>query len=600
MKKKGKGKKLESLTRAKQLPIWPEKEVSYEGQSLDIMLHAWSGRLTHWLSPAALGIAMFDWLAHLTIAPGKQRDLVAKAFKKALQMGVFYFRAVQNHTACLPCEPTSSTDKRFSNVLWNNFPFNFYAYSFLSCQHWWQDSASSIRGVSKHHQHVVKFMVRQLLDIVSPTNFPTTNPEVLQVAFATMGRNFLGGLYNSIEDVSRIICDLPPVGTESFQVGVNLAITPGQVIYQNHLIELIQYQPKTKKVYAEPILIIPAWIMKYYILDLSPHNSLVKYLVGQGHTVFIISWKNPTSEDRNLGFDDYATLGIMQSLEAINHIVPQQKVHALGYCIGGTLLMMAAAAMANQSDDRLKSLTLLAAQVDFKDPGELSLFIDQSQISYLEDVMWEKGYLDGSQMASAFSMLHSNDLIWSRLIRDYLLGTRRPITDLIAWDLDTTRLPYRMHSQYLNELFLNNELSQGRFKLGRKKLALIDINAPIFVVSTVTDHIAPWKSVYKIHIFTDTEVTFLLTTGGHNAGIVSEPGHPGRSYQVATHHRGERHINSETWQEKTPHLLGSWWPEWEKWLVSHSGQKIPPPTMGASMKGYLPIRDAPGEYVFGK
>lgn len=575
-------------------------KMSYEGQAVDIMLHAWAGRFTNWLSPASFGIAMYDWLSHLSISPAKQFDLANKAFRKNLQLAISTVSYFHNPT-CLQCiEKTRPNDKRFDNELWNNFPFSFYAQTFLACEHWWNEATSTVRGVSKHHRQVVNFTTRQMLDIISPSNFAWTNPEVIYKTTETSGQNFIDGFNNLSEDVGRAICELPPVGTEKFEVGKNLAITPGKVVYRNRLIELIQYQPTTAKVYAEPILITPAWIMKYYILDLSPHNSLVKYLVEHGHTVFMISWKNPTSEDRDLTLEDYVNLGIMDAIEAINHIVPNQKIHGVGYCIGGTLLMMTAAGMANKCDDRLKTLTLFAAQIDFKDPGELSLFIDQSQITYLEDIMWEKGYLDGSKMAGAFSMLNSNDLVWSRLIHDYLLGKRRPINDLMAWNNDTTHLPYRMHSEYLNELFLNNELSQGRFKMWGKRLALIDINTPIFAVSTLTDHVSPWRSVYKVHLFTDTEVTFVLTNGGHNAGIISEPGHAGRNYQILTRQKGDRHITSESWQEKAPHAKGSWWIAWRKWLVEHSDKKIDAAPLGNPKKGYPALCDAPGTYVFQK
>ena len=371
-------------------------------------------------------------------------------------------------------------------------------------------------------------------------------------------------------------------------------------MYRNRLIELIQYSPHTKQVYAEPILIVPAWIMKYYILDLSKHNSLVKYLVDAGHTVFIISWKNPDSEDRNLGLEDYLSLGVMSALQTIGEIIPDKKIHTAGYCLGGTLLTMAAAAMAAIGDERLKTITLLASQVDFREPGELSLFIDQSQVSYLEDIMWEKGYLDGSQMAWAFSMLRSNDLIWSRMVDDYLLGKRRSMNDLIAWDHDTTRLPFRMHSQYLHSLFLNNNLVRGRFEVNKKRIALNDITEPMFVVATVKDHVSPWRSVYKISLYTNNEITFVLTSGGHNAGIVSEPGHHGRSYHMSTRKAGDKHKSSDTWLEKAPKFEGSWWPAWQHWLVEHSTEQVSPPPMGNPKKDDAVLCDAPGTYVMEK
>lgn len=573
----------------------------YEGQTYDIMVHAWIGKLMGWLSPASLGLTMYDWSLHLAISPAKQFDLTQKGFENLSQLAL---QAATLSGSIKPCDlelkcKSRAQDHRFRNPMWDEFPFNFYSQSFLFYENWWNEATSKVRGVSKHHMDVVNFTTRQILDMISPSNFPLTNPEIIKATIEQGGANFANGFNNFIEDYRRVKNKLPPVGAEHFTVGEKVAITPGKVIYRNHLIELIQYTSTTKEVYAEPILIIPAWIMKYYILDLSKHNSLVRYLVGKGHTVFMISWRNPTSEDRNLGLEDYLNLGIMHALKVINDIVPNQKIHATGYCLGGTLLMIAAAAMELMGDERLKSITLFAAQIDFKEPGELSLFVDQSQLTYLEDIMWEKGYLDGAQMSSAFSMLRSNDLIWSRMIQDYLLGKRRGINDLMAWDFDTTRLPFRMHSEYLNDLFLNNELVQGHYKVGRKKIALTDIKIPIFSVGTIKDHVSPWRSVYKIHLYTNTDVTFVLTSGGHNAGIVNEPGHKNRSYQIDTRKKGDKYISSESWIEKAQKNDGSWWPEWQNWLVTQSSGKITSLKAGNSTEHPF-LCDAPGVYVLEK
>ena len=369
------------------------------------------------------------------------------------------------------------------------------------------------------------------------------------------------------------------------------------MIYRNRLIELIQYAPTTERVGAEPVLIVPAWIMKYYVLDLSTHNSLVRYLVGQGHTVFMISWRNPGAEDRDLGLDDYRRKGVMAALEVIGAVLPERRVHAVGYCLGGTLLAIAASAMAREGDRRLASVTLLAAQTDFTGPGEIMLFLNETEVAFLEDLMWERGYLDSGQMSGAFQMLRSNDLIWSRIVHDYLLGRRQEINDLMAWNADGTRLPYRMHAEYLRQLFLGNDLAQGRYQVDGRPITIGDIRVPVFAVGTVRDHVAPWISVYKIHLLTDTDVTFVLTSGGHNAGIVSEPGHPRRSYQVATKREGDTHIDPETWAAGTPRHDGSWWPEWVAWLQTHSNGEAPPPPMGAPAAGYPPLEDAPGRYV---
>ena len=501
---------------------------------------------------------------------------------------------------CETCVELRESDHRFKNELWNQFPYNLYSQFFLIHEQVWDEATKDIRGVSTHHQKLINFLTRQILDIFSPSNFSFLNPEVIKATTDQSGINFINGYHNLIEDISHHINKLPPVGSEDFIVGKNVAITPGKVIYRNHLIELIQYEPATTKVYAEPVLIVPAWIMKYYILDLSPNNSMVKYLVDNGHTVFMISWRNPDSEDRNLSMDDYVKLGIMEAINAINHIIPQQKINAVGYCIGGTLLMIAAAAMAKAKDHRLMSLTLFASQVDFKDAGELLLFIDSSELSYLEDIMWEKGYLDGAQMAGTFSMLQSVDLVWSRSVLDYQLGQRRPMNDLMAWDSDTTRMPYKMHSEYLRRLFLNNVLVEGHYNMDGQTLALEDITIPIFAVSTVRDHVAPWKSVYKIHFLTESDITFILTNGGHNSGVVNEPGHPGRSYQLMEHKKDDKYIAPELWQQQALNHEGSWWPAWVKWLASQSSEQVPPYSMGNSQQGYKVLCDAPGTYVLQK
>jgi polyhydroxyalkanoate synthase len=329
--------------------------------------------------------------------------------------------------------------------------------AFLLNQQWWHNATTGIAGVSKQHETMMEFISRQMLDMFAPSNFPLTNPEILQHTLRQGGANFASGFRNFVEDWERAVSGKKPVGAEKFEVGRDVAVTPGKVVYRNRLIELIQYLPTTDKVRPEPILIVPAWIMKYYILDLSPQNSLVKYLTEQGFTVFMISWTNPRPEDRDLRLNDYRALGVMAALDAVCTIVPDQKVHAVGYCLGGTLLSIAAASMARDGDDRLKSMTLLAAQTDFTEAGELTLFVNESQLAFLEDMMGEQGFLDGRQMARAFQMLRSNDLIWSRIVHEYLMGERPPMIDLMAWNADSTRLPYRMHSEYLRKLFLNND-----------------------------------------------------------------------------------------------------------------------------------------------
>ena len=562
---------------------------------VDRSLHATIARFTFGLSPAALAKAYFDWMTHLAVSPGKRLQLVDKAARKATRFGNYAFRSALEGGKTPCCIEPLPQDRRFAGEDWQKPPYNFMYQAFLLQQQWWHNATTGLRGVSKHHEAMVEFVSRQILDMVSPSNFLATNPEVLRQTVSKAGMNLVSGLRNMAEDWERTVSGKKPVGTENFVVGRDVAATPGKVVYRNRLIELIQYAPATGKVRPEPVLIVPAWIMKYYILDLSPHNSLVKYLTDHGFTVFMISWKNPNPEDRDLGLDDYRTLGVMAALDAVRAIVPEQKVHAVGYCLGGTLLSIAVAAMARDGDDRLKSVTLLAAQTDFTDAGELMLFINESQVAFLEDMMWEQGFLDAKQMAGAFQMLGSSDLVWSRMVRDYLMGERAPMIDLMAWNADATRMPYRMHSEYLRRLFLNNDLAAGRYMVADKPVALTDIRAPIFTVGTVRDHVAPWRSTYKINFLTDTDVTYLLTTGGHNAGIVSEPGHDHRGFQVMTRKADDRYIDPDAFLAQAPQKQGSWWPEWVAWLATQSGEPVDPPAMGAA--AYASLGDAPGTYV---
>ena len=405
------------------------------------------------------------------------------------------------------------------------------------------------------------------------------------------------GWQNWLSDWKRLLSAGGVAPDEEFVVGKTVAGSCGKVVFQNELIELIQYYPTTGKVRPEPILIVPAWIMKYYILDLSPQNSLVKFLTGEGFTVFMISWRNPGPSDREFAFEDYRKLGVEAAVATIGDIVPDRQIHALGYCLGGTLLSIAAATMARDGDTRLKSVTLLAAQTDFTEAGELTLFINESQVAFLEDMMWDRGVLDTTQMAGAFQLLRSNDLIWSKLTRDYLMGERAPPSDLMAWNADATRLPYRMHSEYLRGLFLHNDLAEGRYLVEGRPIALSDLHAPMFVVGTVHDHVAPWKSTYKISYQVEADVTYLLTSGGHNAGIVAPPGEPGHSCQVRTKAADAPYIGPDEWLKLTPKVEGSWWPEWVRWLTTKSGELCEPPRMGVGNADSPTLPDAPGDYV---
>lgn len=563
---------------------------------LDYVAHSNIARATGGLSPAALAEAFADWAIHLAISPGKQFELTVKGARKWARLMRMASNAAINALECAPCIDPLPQDRRFAGEEWRQWPYSFLYQAFLLQQQWWHNATTGIDGVTQQHENVVEFASRQILDMASPSNFLATNPAVLRKIRETGGRNLVEGFNNFLDDWERGVRGKPPAGAEAFQVGRNIAITPGKVVYRNRLIELIQYIPTTETVHPEPVLIVPAWIMKYYILDLSPANSLVRYLTGQGFTVFMISWKNPSAEDRDLGMEDYRRLGVMASLDAIGSITPDQQAHAVGYCLGGTLLTIAASTMARDADDRLKTVTLLAAQADFREAGELALFINESQVHFMEDLMRSQGYLDARQMAGAFQLLRSNDLIWSRIVRRYLMGGEAPVNDLAAWNFDTTRMPYRMQSQYLHQLFLDNDLAEGRFMVEGRPIAVSDIRAPIFAVGTERDHVAPWRSAFKINLLTDTDVTFLLASGGHNAGIVAGPENARAGFQMLFKAADDRYLDPDTWIKQAPRKAGSWWPAWAEWLAAHSGSPTSPPSLGKP-GAQDALGDAPGAYV---
>ena len=570
------------------------------GSALDSKVHAAIARGTWSISPTSIGLAWIDWATQLAASPGKRLDLIGLIFEQALRLNCYCQTVALNPSgiATQECIIPPSFDKRFKADEWHRWPFSVLHQAFLLSDEWWHAATTNVRGVSKHHEHIVSFIARQWLDMLSPGNYPLTNPVVLRRTSETWGRNLINGAINLLEDIERTTTNKPPAHMQRYRVGVDVACTPGKIVMRNRLAELIQYAPTTDTVRPEPILIVPAWIMKYYILDLSPHNSLIRHLVSQGYTVFCLSWKNPGLPERDLELDDYLTLGLYSAIKAIHQIVPEQKIHATGYCLGGTLLAIAAAAMAKGKDDCLQSVTLFTTQTDFRESGELALFIDENEVSLLEAQMEETGFLSAGQMAGAFQMLRSNDLMWSRVINEYLMGERAPVTDLMAWNADTTRMPARMHGRYLRELFLNNALSEGRYRVHDEPITLFNISKPIFCVATTADHVAPWQSVYKLHYLTPAEITFVLTTGGHNAGIVNSPERTDRSYRILKRPAGGHYLPDQRWLKEASEFPGSWWPAWIEWLNARSGAPISPPPMGLPSMESASLPDAPGCYVF--
>jgi polyhydroxyalkanoate synthase len=558
-------------------------------------LRAQLAALTGGMAPEDYLKAWWDWYLNLAAQPPRQAQLAHSAYEKLLDSWHFLSRAA----AGAPLPP-GHENLGFGDAAWNVWPFNVYAHTYANWASWWQQALSPPAAANDRDVARANFAGRMLLEAASPANFLHTNPELLKRTVAESGHNLIRGLKHWLEDAQRAVTGNGRApGTEHFEVGRDVAITPGKVIFSNRLIELLQYSPQTPTVYAEPILITPAWIMKYYILDLSPRNSLVRYLVEKGHTVFMISWKNPDAADRELNIADYVKLGFLDALEEVRRILPQQPVHAVGYCIGGTLLAIAAAMLGAEADSSLASLTLLAAQLDFSEPGELSVFITPSQIAMLEAMMSKSGVLESERMGAAFAMLRSRDLMWTPAVNQYMRGERPQLNDLMAWNADGTRMPWRMHSEYLERLYLKNELAQGTFTLNGAPVDLSRIRLPMFVVGTETDHVAPWRSAYKVRGLTrSADYTFLLTSGGHNAGIVSGPVHPRRRHRILTWTNTAATLTPDEWLKKASLHEGSWWPAWERWLADHSAARQKPARAPAARASDgTAFEDAPGTYV---
>ena len=558
--------------------------VSELAATLDRKIQTALAALTGGLSPVSLALAITDWAWHLTGSPGTLACM-------ALECG-------QSMTSTPDKE--MSDDPRFNHEAWEDWPFQVFKRLHHTRETWW-NHATQLRGMEHHHQDVMHFLAHQWLGATSPSNLPWLNPVVLKATLETQGQNLLQGATLGLQDWQRSWGMQPqPAQQSAYRPGIEVACTPGHVIHSNHLIELIQYTPQTPQVQREPILIVPSWIMKYYILDLSPANSLVKYLVEQGHTVFMVSWRNPDESDALLDMQDYLKLGVLNPLAVITERTGGVPIHTAGYCLGGTLLAIAAAALASPNSlpeadtiAPLASMTLLAAQLDFHDPGDLGVFLDEAQVALLEDTMAEKGFLSGQLMGSSFQLLKPRHVFWSALVGKYWLGIPDIDDDLTAWNADVTRMPASMHSQYLHKFYLHNELAEGQFEVDDEPVSLEDIHLPVFALGTLKDHVTPWESAYKVMRLTRSDVTFVLTSGGHNAGVLSVPGLPLRSYQKLTT-QADTHLSSpENWHHTAPTFEGSWWPEWHAWLVQHSSGLVP----AQDIRTADTLGPAPGQYV---
>ena len=484
-------------------------------------------------------------------------------------------------------------DNRFKDPDWSDSQFfDFWKQAYLITSRWAEDVTRKTEGVDEKTRKKALFYLNQTLAAVSPSNFAFTNPEVLRATIASNAENLVRGMAHLAEDLgqSKDLLRISQTDLSAFEVGRNLAVTPGKVIFQNDLIQLIQYAPTTGEVYERPLLVVPPWINKFYILDLVPEKSFVKWAVDQGFTVFLVSWVNPDARLSVKTFEDYMQEGILAAVEVINRQLGIHSINALGYCVGGTLLASTLAYMASKGDDRIASASFLAAQVDFSKAGDLLVFIDDAQLKALEEMMAERGFLDGSRMAAVFNMLRPRDLIWPYVVNNYLLGKKPFPFDLLFWNSDSTRLPSANHAFYLREFYHLNRLSKGEMQLGGVKLDLSKIKIPIYELATKEDHIAPADSVFLGSKLFGGPVRFVMAGSGHIAGVVNPPGK--KKYQFWL---GEPCGTLEEWMAQAGETAGSWWPDWSAWLAAKSGEKVPArdPAAGA----FKAIEDAPGSYV---
>ncbi|MCB1859603.1 MAG: class I poly(R)-hydroxyalkanoic acid synthase [Gammaproteobacteria bacterium] len=494
-----------------------------------------------------------------------------------------------------PVITESPADRRFRHEDWAKEPaFGYIKQSYLLASQWMRELVSDLDGLDERTSEKVRFFTERYLDAMSPTNFALTNPAVLEKIVETRGGSLVHGLKNMLEDLERGkgMLQIQMTDAEAFELGRNVAVTPGKVVFQNRMFQLVQYTPTTKQVFRRPLLVVPPWINKFYIMDLQPKNSLLRWLVEQGHTVFVISWINPDESYRDTAFDDYLKEGVITATDVVEEITGESEINSIGYCIGGTLLTTVLAYMKATGDDRIKSATYFTTMLDFGDPGELGVFIDEEQISCLEQRMEQDGYLEGSAMAGAFNLMRANDLIWSFYINNYLLGNDPRPFDLLYWNSDSTRMPAKMHSWYLRNMYQKNLLSKpGGLTVGGVAIDISTIDIPVCFVSTVEDHIAPWKSTYVGARLFSGPVRFILGGSGHIAGIINPPEAEKYDYRVTDGLPSD----PDSWANAAEKHPGSWWPEWQRWVSQCSGDMIAARQPGSSK--YKVLEEAPGSYV---
>jgi polyhydroxyalkanoate synthase len=543
--------------------------------------------------PLNIGQAFFDMTARMMANPAQLVEAQITLWQDYMALWQTAAKRMLGEPAQPVIQPAAD-DRRFKDALWDeSYVFDFIKQSYLLTARWMQSTVKNVEGLDDKTAKKVDFYTRQFVDAMAPSNFAMTNPEVVRTTLESGGENLVKGLSNLLTDLERGKGQLSIKMTdmEAFKVGENIAVTPGKVVFQNALMQLIQYEPTTDKVLKRPLLIMPPWINKYYILDLREKNSFIKWAVGEGHTVFVVSWVNPDESLADKSFEDYMTLGPFAALDAIKDATGEREVNVIGYCLGGTLLAATLAYMAVKGDDRFASATFFTTMVDFKEAGELSVFIDEEQLAALEERMSEKGYLDARAMGTTFNMLRANDLIWSFVVNNYLLGKDPFPFDLLYWNADSTRMPAAMHSFYLRQMYQENRLSKGEIDLLGTKIDLTRIKVPVFILSTREDHIAPWRSTYAATQLYKGPVKFTLAASGHIAGVVNPPSAKKYGHWV----NDKNPPTPEEWLKTAQEKPGSWWPEWHDWVRQYGAGEVEARKPGAGK--LKAIEPAPGSYV---
>lgn len=544
--------------------------------------------------PMNVGAAFLEMTRHMLADPAKLAEAQVKFWRDYGELWQSAARQFMGQSG-EPLETPADDDRRFKDPEWeSNAVFDFIKQSYLLSSRWLLDTVHGVEGLDENTARKTEFYARQFVDAIAPTNFAMTNPEVLRATVESGGENLISGLQNMLSDLERGDGKLriKMVDDDAFTIGEDIATTPGKVVFQNELMQLIQYAPTTETVYRRPLFIIPPWINKYYILDLRPKNSFIRWAVDQGLTVFVISWVNPDETLAAKTFEDYMFGAPLCALDAIEQATGEREVNVIGYCLGGTLLAATLAYMAEKGDDRFQSATYFTSMIDFTEAGELGVFIDDEQLTSLEERMNERGYLEGHEMATTFNMLRANDLIWSFVINNYLLGKEPVPFDLLYWNSDSTRMPAAMHNFYLRKMYLENKLIEpGGLEFGGAPINLGSIKTPTFILSTREDHIAPWKSTYAGVNTYGGPVKFCLAASGHIAGVVNPP--DSKKYSHWTN--SARPKSPDDWLNGAEEHTGSWWPEWFKWIKRHGGGKVSARIPGDG--NLTVIEDAPGAYV---